>query len=97
MSGTTPNIHKLQYQLGLVQARLTFRRIWRSIPKDEVHAPHRVQMLAKTTGTPCLALVALPTEPGLMLSDIEMKIMSRQYLSLPPEPTLRLPTSFNIK
>ena len=97
MSGTTPNVHKLQYQLGQVQARITFRRIWRSIPKDEEHAAHRVQMLAKTTGTPCLALVALPTEPGLMLSNMEMKIMSRQYLSLPLEPTLRLPTAFNIR
>ena len=88
-SGTSPNTYKLQYQLGQVHARIMFRRVWRSIlPKEQTH---RAQMLAKTTGTPSLALVAIPTEPGLTLSNIEMKLMLRQYLSLPLEPTLNLP------
>jgi hypothetical protein len=50
-------------------------------------------MLVETTGTRSLALVAEGTEPSLMLSNIEMKLMLRQYLSLLLEPTgtLNLP------
>ena len=86
----TPNEVKLQSQLYQVCARNTFRERWSSLTTQ---ATHRIQMLAKTTGTPQIALQAMPTEPGLTMSNIETRLMLRQYLGLPLEKSLGLPNS----
>jgi len=90
MGKPTPNNHHLQRDLSRFQARRTFRNLWNSTSKDSAQ---RIQILDNTTGTPSLALTALPTEPGLQLTNIETVIMLRQYLSMPLEPVLGLPLS----
>jgi hypothetical protein len=89
-TSTTPNENKLQSQLYQIYSRNSFREKWRSLSRI---SSHRIQMLAKTTGSPQYALQAMPTEPGLILSNIEIRLMLRQYLSLPLERTLGLPNS----
>ena len=82
-----PNAHHLQRDLSRFQARLTFRDLWNAADKSSAQ---RIQILDNTTGTPSLVLTALPTEPGLQLSNTEFVIMLRQYLSMPLEPVLGL-------
>lgn len=91
LSGTTPSQYKLQKQLAQIHARLTFRKLWRSIPPMN---PHRIQLLAKTNGTPSIAFNVIPTEPGLSVSNNELIIMARQYLSLPIESNLGLASTY---
>jgi len=88
LTGKTPDQTKLQSALSITYNYTVFRDVWRRIPKTDAH---RAQMLAKTTGTPSLVFNVIPTEPGLVLSNIEMKMTMCQYLSLPLEPLLRVP------
>ena len=88
LNSTSVSAYKIQRTLGNINARLTYRRLWSALPVD---SSHRIQLLAKSTGTPSLALSAIPTEPAMMLSNKEMVIMLRQYLGLALESTLGLP------
>lgn len=88
--GPTPDCHKLQGTLSKVYSRIHFRMNWRSL---DLYDMHRIQVLAKTTGTPQLALQALPTEPGFCMSNAEFRLMLRQLigLDLPQALGLNLP------
>ena len=94
MDKPTPNLHHLQRNLSCFQARQTFRNLWYSADRM---SSQRIQILDNTTGTPSLALTALPTEPGLQLTNTETVIMLRQYLSMPLEPALGLPAVKRIR
>jgi len=90
LSNPSPEVFKLQHSLAQLAARVQFRRLWRSIPVDD---PHRIQILANTSGTPQLVFKVLPTEPALILSNNEVTYILSQYLSQSLEPVLGLPSS----
>ena len=78
---------KLQRSLSQFHARATFRFL---IEQRNTPSARR-QLLDNSTSSPSLALRAIPTEPGLQLTDKAFRIMLRTYLSLPLERTLGLP------
>ena len=89
MTSTTPCPIKLQHYLSSLHARCGFRSLWNSInPQSE----HRIMILSKTTGTPMIPLAIIPTEPGLVFSNIETRFILRHLMSLSLEETIGLPS-----
>ena len=82
MTSTTPCSFKLQHYLSSLHSRCGFRKLWSDInPQSD----HRIMILAKTTGTPMIPLSIMPTEPGLVFSNIVTRFILRQMMSLPLE------------